>query len=259
MIPGNGLSWAAFSSAPVSPTSFNPTRVPTFSMFTVATTSPTQNPTLTPSSLRTITTATTVSSPTRNPTLTQNPTLLPSLNPTLSPTAMPTLTPTILITIAPTLTPTATGGVGVSSINSASSSQSSVSTTAIGVGVGCIVIVLALIFACVMYANNRKDKLSPYQIWSAHYSNKAKDTDAVHMPHHSPSNMNEDIHHFYSKSPRPSINQHTTFTPHLSTKTAYRNSQLGGQLGSQRNSYRDSIPRGSLALHGRNGKTSFQL
>ena len=110
-----------------------------------------------------------------------------------------------------------------------------------------------------MYANNRKDKLSPYQIWSAHYSNKAKETEAVHMPNHSHTNMNEDIHHFYSKSPRPSINQNTTFTPHLSTKPAYRNSQLGGQLGSQRNSYRDSIPRGSLALHGRNGKTSFQL
>ena len=159
----------------------------------------------------------------------------------------------------PTLTPTAAGGVGVSSINSASTSQSGVSNTAIGVGVGCIVIVLALIFACVMYANNRKEKLSPYQIWSAHYSNKAKDTEAVHMPPHSPSNMNEDIHHFYSKSPRPSINQHTTFTPHLSTKTAYRNSQLGGQLGSQRNSHRDSIPIGSMALHGRNGKTSFPL
>ena len=260
MIPGNGLSWSVFSSAPVSPTSFNPTRVPTFSMFTLTTSRPTQSP----SSLRTVTT--TVYSPTRTPTLTpnptQNPTFLPSFNPTLSPIASPTFTPTIVITNAPTLAPTSTGGVGVSSINSASSSQSGVSNTAIGVGVGCLVIILALIFACVIYANNKKEKLSPYQIWSAHYSNKAnvaKETDAVHTPHHSQTNMNEDIHHFYSKSPRLSINQNTTFTPHLSTKTAYRNSQLGGQLGSQRNSYRDSIPKGSIALQGRNGKNTFPL
>ena len=259
MIPGNGLSWAAFSNAPVSPTSFNPTRVPTFSMFTMATSrpSPIPNPTTNPSSLRTIAT-TTVSSPTRSPIITQNPTLLPTLQPSPIPSVTPTLTPTILITSAPTLTPTATG-VGLSSINSASSSQSSVSSTAIGVGVGCIVIVLALIFACVMYATNKKEKLTPYQIWSAHYSARAKEQETVNSPQHSQQNMNEDIHHFYSKSPRPSINQHTTFTPHLSTKTAYRNSQLGGQLGSQRNSQRDSIPMGSMALHGRSGKVNFPL
>jgi hypothetical protein len=200
-----------------------------------------------------------VSSPTRIPTLTpnptQNPTLLPSFNPTLSPTSTPTFAPTILITSAPTLTPTSSGGVGVSSINSASSSQSGVSNTAIGVGIGCAIIILILVFACMFYANKKNEKLSPYQIWTAHYSAKSKESDTVHSPNH----MNEDIHHFYHKTHIPSINQHTTFTPHLSAKTSYRNSQLGGQLGSQRNSYRDSIPRGSIALQVRNGKNTFPL
>jgi len=74
-------------------------------------------------------------------------------------------------------------------------------------------------------------------------------------------NANQDIHHFYNRTPRPSINQPTVFTPHLSTKTTYRNSQLGGQLGSQRNSQRESIYRGSASqpMVGRNGKNSFAL
>jgi hypothetical protein len=127
------------------------------------------------------------------------------------------------------------------------------------VGVGCVILVLLIIFACVLYANNKKDKLTPYQIWSAHYSAKSKDPETVNSSHHYPHHMNEDIHHFYSRSPRPSINQHTTFTPHLSTKISHRNSQLGGQLGFQRNSQRDSIPRGSIALQGRNDKPSFPL
>jgi hypothetical protein len=112
-----------------------------------------------------------------------------------------------------------------------------------------------------MYANNKKEKLTPYQIWSAHYSAKTKEAEVVNSPQHSPHQMNEDIHHFYNRSPRPSINQHTTFTPHLSSKTAYRNSQLGGQLGSQRNSQRDSIPRGSAAasMVGRGGKMNYPL
>ena len=168
-------------------------------------------------------------------------------------TAEPTIAPTKILSTAPTFSPTSTG-VGASSISSASTSQTGTSTVAVGVGIGCVFLVIIMMCAFIFF-RNKKEKQTPYQIWSAHYSARAKEEETVN----SRQNMNEDIHHFYNKTPRPSINQHTTFTPHLSTKTAYRNSQLGGQLGSQRNSQRDSIPIGSLALHGRGGKVNFPL
>jgi hypothetical protein len=156
----------------------------------------------------------------------------------------PTLSP-ITITNSPTTT-----GVGASALSSgsSSSSQSAVSSSTIGAAVGCVIIFIMLIAVCAFVINKKSKDKTPFQKWTDHYSVK-RPTQVI----------DEDIHHFYSKSARPSINQHTTFTPHLSTKTAYRNSQLGGQLGSQRNLHRDSIPIGSMALHGRNGKPSFPL
>jgi len=112
-----------------------------------------------------------------------------------------------------------------------------------------------LIFACIFFANKKKDKLSPYQIWSTHYSNKQKEPEPVYSVNHA----NEDIHHFYNRSPRPSINQHPVFTPHLSSKIAYRNSQMAGQLGSQRNSQSVAMHRGSVALQERGDKSNFSL
>jgi hypothetical protein len=148
----------------------------------------------------------------------------------------PTLSP-ITITNSPTTT-----GVGASALNSgsSSSSQSVVSSSTIGAAVGCVIIFLILIAACVFVINKKSKDKTPFQKWTDHYSVK-RPTQII----------DEDIHHFYNKGPRPStprlsINANTPFTPHLSSKTAFRNSQMGGQLGSQRNSL---SPGKKLQLH----------
>ena len=89
--------------------------------------------------------------------------------------------------------------------------------------------------------------MTPYEIWSSHYSNKNKNQQPIQPP----AQMNEDIHHFYTKSnnyapsPRPSFNQNTVFTPHVSGRTSFRNSQIITPIGPQKNSKKLSITAGS--------------
>ena len=96
---------------------------------------------------------------------------------------------------------------------------------------------IGLVVCCI---NKKSGKMSPYELWSTHYSEKKANPLSIN-----PKESNEDIHHFYTRSPRPSINPNPVFTPHISSNPSYRNSQLGGQLGSQRNSLRVSFPNRS--------------
>jgi hypothetical protein len=259
MLPANGIGWAAFSSAPVSQTSAHPTRVPTFSMFSIITRPPTVVSTPIPSLLKTVSQQ---ASPTPRPN-TPIPTAQPSVQPTITPSFRPSPDPTLVPTqvFVETLNPTTENGV--SSVNSASNGQTGVSSTAIGIGVGCIIIALIVVGVCVFATRkNSKEKLSPYQVWSAYYSNRDKQNhNQNHNENHNQNNnhnenivihppvrVKEDIHHFYNKSPRPSINQNTVFTPHVSGRISTRNSQIVSQIGTQKNMQRLSISRGP-SLH----------
>jgi hypothetical protein len=228
MIPG--ISWAVFSTAPTVKSNIPPTLVPTISMFTMTTAPPTIRSTArstpAPSLLKVVVTQ--QASPTQRPN-TAPPTAQPSLQPTITPSFRPTPIPSLQPVIT-TLSPTALG-VGVSSINSASNGQTSNSQMIIGVGVGCLILVIIIICTCIFVSRKKK---SPYQIWTAHYSEKSQEK---------PMNSKEDIHHFYSKSPRPSFNQNTVFTPHVSGRISSRNSQIVSPVGSQKNMQRLSFSR----------------
>lgn len=82
--------------------------------------------------------------------------------------------------------------------------------------------------------SKKSQKLTPFEKWTSYYQNSKKSEQPKLV-------VNDDIHHFYNRTPRPSIYNEPAFTPHLSGKPAHRNSQLGGQLGSQRNSNRLSL------------------
>jgi hypothetical protein len=166
--------------------------------------------------------------PTQRPN-TEIPTAQPSVQPTITPSFRPTPVPSLQPVIT-TLSPTPLG-VGVSSINTASNGQTSNSQMIIGVGVGCLILVILIIVACIFVS---RKKQTPYQIWTAHYSNKSQEK---------PINSKEDIHHFYSKSPRPSFNQNTVFTPHVSGRISSRNSQIVSPVGSQKNMQRLSFSK----------------
>jgi cell division protein FtsN len=195
-------------------------------------------PTSSPILLKTVTQQ---ASPTQRPN-----TEIPTINPSIQPTFTPSFRPSPIPSLAPsqevikTLSPTASG-VGVSSINSASTSErNGITNTAIGVGVGCIVILLIIVCACIFVTKKKsKEKLSPYQVWTDYYAGK---------PQEKQINSKEDIHHFYSKSPRPSFNQNTVFTPHVSGRISSRNSQILSPVGTQKNMQRLSFSRGP-ALH----------
>jgi hypothetical protein len=153
----------------------------------------------------------------------------------------------------PSLTPTNSpaAAVGASSINSASNGETATSPTAIGVGIGCIILVIILVAACVFFTKKSNSKMTPYEIWSSHYSNKNQPLQTHVQPQ---SHMNEDIHHFYSKNQRPSVNQNTVFTPHVSGRTSFRNSQIVTHIGPQNN-----FKRPSLAITTRNSQPSYPL
>jgi hypothetical protein len=251
MLPDGGLSWSVFSSAPVSQKSAFPTRVPTISMFSITTNAPTtastNRATHAPSSLKV---GSQQASPTQRPN-TAPPTAQPSVQPTIAPSFRSTLNPTEIPTRESIITLNPTIANDVSSINSASNSQTGVSGTAIGVGVGCVILVIIVIAACIFAArNSSKEKMSPYQIWTTHYSNKNQQMRSINpnVIIHPPINVKEDIHHFYNKSPRPSFNQNTVFTPHVSGRISSRNSQIVSQIGSQKNMQRLSFSRGP-SLH----------
>jgi len=183
---------------------------------------------------------------------TASPTQQPSVQPTITPSFRPTPQPTNIPTQA-LLTLNPTTASGVSSINSASNGQTTSSSLSIGVVVGCIIVALIVVVACIFVARkSSKEKKTPYQIWSEHYSNKGQEmqNQNKNVITHPPINMKEDndIHHFYSKSPRPSFNQNTVFTPHVSGRISSRNSQIVSPIGSQKNVQRLSFSRGP-SLH----------
>jgi hypothetical protein len=220
-------------------------------MFSITTNQPTtastNRPTLTPSSLKVVSQQ---APPTQRPN-TAPPTTQPSVQPTITPSFRPTFLPTEIPTRESITTLNPTTATGVSSINSASNSQTGVSSTAVGVGVGCVILVIIVIAACIFAARkNSKEKLSPYQIWTRHYSSKNQQTQHLNenVINHPPINVKEDIHHFYNKSHRPSFNQNTVFTPHVSGRISSRNSQIVSPIGSQKNRQRLSFTTGQ-ALH----------
>jgi len=231
MIP---ISWAIFSSAPVPATSFWPTRVPTFSMFTITTPNPTAHVSFKPSASPTLLRSVSLPIP-----VTNQPSLVPTASPTLVPTVSPTLVPTLVptnILMSPTLSPT-NANLGSSSINSVSESKNNgVSSGTIAAVIACVVVFIILISVCVYLLNRNKTKSSPFERWTSHYSNKNQQTQQLPV-------VNDDIHHFYNRTPRPSISPNPVFTPHISANPSYRNSQMGGKLGSQRNSLRVSLPK----------------
>jgi hypothetical protein len=204
------------------------------SIFSIATFLPTRQPSQNPSIIG----ATNTLTPSFRPSTLQPITLQPiTLQPsTLQPTTLqPTLKPTFATTNSPTF-----AGVSSSSINSASNSQSGLSNTAIGAGIGCVILVILIIGACLFF--NKKHSKTPYQIWSEHYTEKSKtQSHGENVVDHPPVNLKEDIHHFYSRSPRPSMHQNTVFTPHVSGRTSFRNSQIVSPIGPQKNLQRLSI------------------
>jgi hypothetical protein len=229
MIPG--ISWSVFSSSPTIRSNIPPTFVPTISMFSMITQIPTLRPTSRPTVSPTLKAVTQQASPTQRPN-TAPPTAQPSVQPTITPSFRPTPVPSLAPSqpVTTTLSPT-TSGVGVSSINSASNGQTNKSQMIIGVGVGCLILVIIIIIACIFVS---RKKQSPYQIWTAHYSGKSQEK---------PMDSKEDIHHFYSKSSRPSLNQNSVFTPHVSGRISSRNSQIVSPNGAQKNMQRLSFSR----------------
>jgi len=236
MIP---LTWAIFSNAPVKQTNIPPTVFPTISMFSITTNTPT-----------TKTVSSTVSSPTISPTLlntfsptistlrptTIPPTVLPTNLPITSPTQIPTFSPTAILTNSPTQS----SGGSSSSLNSGSVRNQQSTPTTIGAVVGCIVVLLILVGICAFIINRRSKTttLTPFEKWTTHYSSKG--------PQLKQNVVDDDIHHFYNKSPRPSFNPNPTFTPHLSTRQSQRYSQTTPKRNSNRMTYR-------------NAETSFNL
>ena len=65
---------------------------------------------------------------------------------------------------------------------------------------------------------------------------------------------NEDIHHFYNRSPRPSINQNTIFTPHVSGRISTRNSQIVSPVIYNKN----NPNRLSIAMVDRQNSTNYK-
>ena len=230
MIP---ISWSMFSIAPTVFSNIPPTRVPTFSMFRLITGIPTSarpisKPTPSPSMIRIVTTSQTIT-----PT---------SLQPTTNPTPAPSLYPSIITPIPSQLPSTNSPSQATIGLNSGTiTNKESTPTITIASVIACIVVILIMIGIFAYCMNKNKAKMSPYDIWSNYYSEKNVPVQAK-----SQSIVDEDIHYFYNKNQRPSINPNPVFTPHLSANPSYRNSQLGGQLGSQRNSIRMSIPHRKL-------------
>jgi hypothetical protein len=161
-----------------------------------------------------------------------------SLRPTTNPTPTPSETPSFIIpSQLPSTNSPSQATIGLNSGTITNKGSTSTSTVMIASVVACIVIILIMIGIVAYCMNKNKAKMSPYDIWNNYYSEKK--VPAQTKPQ---SIVNEDMHHFYSKNQRTSINPNPVFTPHLSANPSYRNSQLGGQLGSQRNSIRISIP-----------------
>jgi hypothetical protein len=90
-------------------------------------------------------------------------------------------------------------------------------------------VLLILIAACICMINkSSKTKKTPFEIWNEYYSHKPQEQNVE---------TNKDIHHFYNKTPRPSSHRLSIapspgFTPHVSSRVAFRNSQISSQRNS---------------------------
>ena len=161
----------------------------------------------------------------------------PTVTPTFQATPIPSMNPTIIPTQLPSTLSPSQVSIGLNS-GSVSSQTSGPTTTIASIVVG--VVVFLIIIGLIVFCIHKKNRMSPYEIWSTHYSDNKKNKTVLNP------SVNEDIHHFYSKGQRPSMSPNPVFTPHLSANPSYRNSQLGGKLGSQRNSIRLSLPNKRL-------------
>ena len=224
MIP---YTWSMFSSAPVVNLNIPPTLVPTVSMFNLLTNFPTTLP------MKTSSIGSPTISPIRQPTLSPSPgstTFIPTFTPSTTPTPIPTNIPSISPTMSPTSIPT-TSNIEKSSISKSTNASSNSSTT-IGATVGCSILLILLMLACVFLI--RKQSKTPYEIWSTHYNTNNKPVDT-------PPIEREDIHHFYHRSPRPSVNVYPRFTPHVSGRETLRNSTVSTRYDTHQGAHRLSI------------------
>jgi len=210
MIPisGGGISWAIFSTAPVSQTSFVPTRVPTISMFSIISISPSIRPTIaTSASLPT----SIIGEPSLRPTI-----LVTSINPSFRPSPTPTIMPITATSFAPSVAPSTSPTIQTTANSLSSSGQTSTTTSStqtyaiVSVFVG-LIIFAALGFCAFQLFKKRK---SPFQKWVDVY-----DLNTLGAAGSKPnSNQNDEIYHFYRKDPsspqnsRVSINRNNSFS-----------------------------------------------
>jgi len=141
-----------------------------------------------------------------------------------------------------------TASIGSSITNSGGSGTQTTSTATISAVVACIIVFLIIIGVCVFLINKRQKEKTPFEIWTTHYSNKAANRPtSIQQPI-----GNEDIHHFYTKSPRLSISPNTAFTPHVSGRIQqHRNSKIGHQT---------NLPeRERSSIQFRNAQTKYEL
>jgi hypothetical protein len=146
------------------------------------------------------------------------------------PTVTPTPIPTNIPSISPTTIPT-TGNIEASSTSKVASTTTTSSTT-IGAAVGCSIVLILLILVCVFLI--RKQSKTPYEIWTTHYNKNNK-------PIEPPPVEREDIHHFYHRSPRPSVNVYPAFTPHVSGRETLRGSTVSTRYDTHQGLHRGSI------------------
>jgi hypothetical protein len=190
-----------------------------------------QNPTVNP----TVITRTSSQNPTQNPS--PNPSFRPSLNPTQIPTLAPSKT-----LFQDTFSPTQQGVNSLSSDNLAAK-NSDMSTGTLSAIIVSIIVFLVIIGGCVFFINS-KQKHTPFEKWVNYYStdprNKTDPRNTIDINKNTHV-VNDDIHHFYNKNPRLSVNPNPIFTPHVSSRSTFHNSQGSGRYSTQRCSLRGSI------------------
>ena len=207
------LTWAMFSAAPTIYTNIPPTLVPTKSMFTILTNTPTNIKTNTPSFRATPTPSSIHPTViiTRSPT--QQPTQQPSRQPTQNPTPIITQNPTNVLRDIYTSPPTSNTLSSLSKDSGSNSQQSGLNTT-IAIIIVIVIVFFIVIFSYFIIKNKGCEKSSAYNKWVNHYGNNKMNNK---------SNENQDIHHFYSKSAPP-------FKPHISMDNRKRYSMQPQRL-----------------------------
>jgi hypothetical protein len=75
--------------------------------------------------------------------------------------------------------------------------------------------------------------MTPYEIWTTHYNTPVTPTPTPIEK--------EDIHHFYHRSPRPSVNVYPSFTPHVSGRETLRKSTTSTRYDTHQGLHRGSI------------------